>query len=395
MWIRDWAESKGLDVRLLDQTASLGAINVTGPRAAELLARAGLASPPAFARHRFAEVAGVRCRVLRLSFTGELSYELHHAAADSVRLWRALLALGGDLGIRPHGLDALLRLRLEKGHLVVGQDTAFDSTPRRIGHDWAVKLDKPEFVGRQAVLRTGRVPLDRRLVGLEMESPAPAEGAVVWNGSRYAGFVTSATDSPVLGKAVMLAWVWLDGGEVPAEVTIGGRTARRAELPFYDPDSARSRAAVVRSGSGGARELPGGLAGDADLGRFERLEASRIVASPEALDDLAPAAGGIALRVARDELLIVAASAPPTPADPHAIVERETGYAAAWLGAAEAAEILATACDWEPPGGRPALAQGLVAGIPVKLWLESERALLVVAASHAAELDARLVEGRG
>ena len=77
-----------------------------------------------------------------LSFTGEASFELHHPRTHSVELWQALMAAGSDLGVRPHGLQALFALRLEKGHVIVGMDTEMDSTPRRLGMDWAVKLDK-------------------------------------------------------------------------------------------------------------------------------------------------------------------------------------------------------------------------------------------------------------
>ncbi len=242
LWVRDWAESWGLDVRILNQTMSLGAINVTGPRAKELLERAGLVDPPDYLHHQQSTVADIACRVFRLSFTGELSYELHHAAADSVTLWRKLLALGAELGIRPHGLEALLKLRLEKGHLIIGQDTDFDSTPRRLHHDWAVRLDKPDFVGRQAVLRTNKIPLNRQLVGFEMEGDAPAEGAVLWHGSEYAGYITSSTWSPILGKSVMLGWLNLFDGALPNEVMINGRIVRRVPTPFYDPEGTRARA---------------------------------------------------------------------------------------------------------------------------------------------------------
>ena len=128
MWMRDWASGFNMDVRILHQTMSLGAINITGPLTNQLLARAGLQNPPKFMRHMEAEIAGIPCKVFRLSFTGEFSYELHHPAGDSVKLWRTLMDLGKDLGIKPHGLDALTRLRLEKGHVIVGQDTDFDST---------------------------------------------------------------------------------------------------------------------------------------------------------------------------------------------------------------------------------------------------------------------------
>ena len=242
LWVRDWAESWGLNVRILNQTMSLGAINVTGPLAKELLARAGLEKPPEFLSHVEAHVAGIPCRIFRLSFTGELSYELHHGAVNAPILWRSLLDLGKSLNIRPHGLEALLKLRLEKGHIIVGQDTDFDSTPRRIHHEWAVKLDKPDFVGKHAVLRTNKVSPDKILCGLSMEGPPPIEGANLTVDGNYAGYVTSATWSPILGKTVMLAWLKLSNDMAPDRVMIDGRPAQRTETPFYDKEGARAKA---------------------------------------------------------------------------------------------------------------------------------------------------------
>lgn len=242
LWVRDWAESWGLDVRILNQTMALGAINVTGPLANELLRRAGLENPPPYMGHLTATVAGVSCKVFRLSFTGELSYELHHPAEESVTLWRRLLDLGQELGIKPHGIDALLKLRLEKGHIIVGQDTDFDSTPRRLHHEWAVRMDKPDFVGKSALIRTNKLPLDRQLVGFTMPTPAPLEGAVIYHGDSYAGYVTSSFASPLLGQTVLLGWLKFFNGELPTEVRIGGRAARRVAPPFYDPEGTRARA---------------------------------------------------------------------------------------------------------------------------------------------------------
>lgn len=240
MWVRDWTST--CDVRWMNVTTSLGAINVTGPRARELLARAGFADDLPYLGHTQADVAEVPCKILRLSFTGELSYELHHPYGASVELWRRLLDLGAGLGMRPHAIEALLQVRLEKGHILVGQDTDYDSTPRRIQHEWAVRLDKGDFIGRHAIIRTDRIPLDRMLVGLEVDGPAPFEGAVIWHGEEYAGYVTSATWSPVLGKSVMLAWLYAFDGEFPETVTVEGRSARRSSVPFYDPEGARARA---------------------------------------------------------------------------------------------------------------------------------------------------------
>lgn len=242
MWVRDWAETWSLDVRIMDRTAALGAINVTGPFGAELLRRVGVAAEavPRFLQHAHLEVAGVPCHVMRLSFTGEASWELHHPVDRSVELWRALMAAGRDLGIKPHGLQALFGLRLEKGHVIVGMDTEMDTTPRRIDHDWAVKMGKPFFLGQEALARTASLPDRRKLLAWTMEGPAPIEGAPIWVDGEVHGHVTTSFTSPLLGRAVMLGW--LKQGVFPETVTIDGRPAHRAETPFYDPSGARARA---------------------------------------------------------------------------------------------------------------------------------------------------------
>jgi len=242
-WLRDWAEALGCDVRIVDRTAAVSAINVTGPHAAELLARCGLAEPPAFMRAGHGTVAGVPCEIMRLGFTGEPSFELPHGADRSVELWRALLAAGADLGVRPHGLEALLGLRLEKGHVIVGMDTDFDSTPRRLGMDWAVRRDGVrDFLGGHALARIDAFPLDRRLVGLEMDGPAPVDGAPLVHDGALRGNVTTAWSSPALGRAVMLAFADLADGELPAAFTVDGREARVVDVPFYDREGTRVRA---------------------------------------------------------------------------------------------------------------------------------------------------------
>ena len=470
LWLRDWAEAFGFDVRIMNRTNSLAAINVTGPWAARLLIRAGTRELPDFGRHREARVAGVDCRVLRVTFTGELSYELHHAAADAVDLWRRLLAVGGELSVRPHGLQTLLQLRLDKGHIVIGQDTDYDSTPRRLGCEWVVDLDKGDFIGRQAVLRTNRQPLDRRLVALEVSGKQVVpfrsgrpwhptrdygtfEGSTISRGDAYAGYVTSAPTGssrggnywfmsrehlkPSLQTAgtCALAWVSLDRkGNLPQEVTIRacrehfatasepspngtdrlvdvtieGVSARVIDAPPVDPEGKWARAAVDLASEPASsvrsfkaleprpmdltRALPGPP-------RLRPLEAIRVVAAPAALDALtadAPWPGdALALRTAPDELLV---TAPPTfevAADPHAIVERETGFSCVWLAAADTATLLDRECDWERPAARPALAQGEVAGVPVKLWFEAKRTLLLAPAPFAAAFQRRLSRALG
>jgi glycine cleavage system aminomethyltransferase T len=240
MWVRDWVETWGLRVHVLDRTMSLAAINVTGPFAKALLVRAGVGEPPRFLGHVHADVAGVPCHVMRLSFTGEVAFELHHPIDRSVGLWRALMDLGADLGIRPHGLQALFGLRLEKGHVIVGMDTELDTTPRRIGMDWAVRMDKPRFIGRAALERTAKLADHRRWVGFTMDGPAPTEGSPIWADGDIVGNVTGSWRSPLIRKALMLGW--LKRTPFPDRVEIDGREAIVTPTPFYDPEGARARA---------------------------------------------------------------------------------------------------------------------------------------------------------
>lgn len=413
LWLRDWAEAFGCDVRILNQTASLAAINVTGPGAARLLARAGARELSAFGRHRQTRIAGVDCRVVRLSFTGELSYELHHPAGDARRLWRRLLAAGAGFKVQPHGLETLLRLRLEKGHIVIGQDTDYDSTPRRLAHEWAVDLNKGDFVGRQAILRTNKQPLDKRLVMLLTDDPPPretleprsAEGAAIHDGDRYAGYVTSDAGMAASGGTPMLGWLYLDAeGNLPREVTVDGRPARRVDGATYDPEGERARAAVdiASESAEDIREFPVARPEATDLAgegpseppRIRRLEASRVSATPAALDALVErppwGAGALAFRTAPDELLVAASPDFEVDRDPQAIVERETAFSYVWLNDTTAERFLDRECEWRRPSARPAFTQGEVAGIPAKLWLEAGRTLILTPAPFASAFQRRL-----
>ena len=240
MWLRDWIDTWGLRVHVMDRTMSLAAINVTGPLAKELLGRLGLADPPRFLGHVEASIAGVPCHVMRLSFTGEAAFELHHPIDGSVALWRALMDAGRDLGIRPHGLQALFGLRLEKGHVIVGMDTELDTTPHRLGMDWASRMEKPAFIGRSAIERTSKLPDSRRWVGFTMDGPAPAEGSPIWSNGEIAGNVTGSWASPLFGRTLILGWQ--KRTPFPDRVEIDGREAVVTPTPFYDPEGHRARA---------------------------------------------------------------------------------------------------------------------------------------------------------
>jgi hypothetical protein len=122
----------------------------------------------------------------------------------------------------------------------------------------------------------------------------------------------------------------------------------------------------------------------------ERLNATRIVATPSAIDKAEWPQEALVFRLAPDEVLVTASVPAGVMDDAHAILERETGFSAVWVDHTEAMDFLERECDWELPGERPAFAQGMVAGLPLKLWFEQDRVLLLVASPYAADLAERL-----
>jgi sarcosine oxidase subunit alpha len=250
-WLREWAGERGLRVHIANVTASRSAINVAGPRARELLSRltddAVDAQAIPYGGLREMVVHGVPCLVIRVGFVGELSFELHHASRRSESLWDALLDAGRPLDIRPHGLDALKLLRLEKGHILIGQDTDFDTTPSKVGLDFVVKMDKPEFVGRTALRRIAALPRERSLLPMTFAGTrAPEEGAQLFVGGTHVGNLTSSRFSPSLDCGIALGWVRHPAGAPPSHVvardTIGDSEGVVTKGPFYDPKGERLRA---------------------------------------------------------------------------------------------------------------------------------------------------------
>jgi sarcosine oxidase, subunit alpha len=246
-WLRDRVDTWGLEVHVLNQTHALAAINVAGPRARELIAtlsadQVGNEALP-YLGQRSIEVAGVSCHALRLGFVGELGYELHHPRFQSIRLWDALLEAGAGLGLVPHGLEALRLLRLEKGHIIIGQDTDFDSTPAKLGMGWAAKLEKADFVGKRALERISTLLLAQKLVGVRFDgSDTPPEGTPLAAEGQHVGHLTSSRFSPVLGYGIALAWLRRKGNAFPERVTAGGVAGDVVSAPFYDPAGTRLRA---------------------------------------------------------------------------------------------------------------------------------------------------------
>jgi sarcosine oxidase, subunit alpha len=250
-WFAWWLAEWRMDVHLTDVSQGLAAFNLAGPRSREILS--GLTaldcSNEAFSYldGKRAHVAGVPCLLLRIGFVGELGYELHCPAALAEHLWDAIMVAGEPHAIRPFGLEPQRVLRLQKLHILVGQDTDAESNPLEAAMPWIVKLDKEEdFIGRWALESVQERGEENMLVGFTVANGAvPAEGAAVVAHDRPVGRVTSSRFSPQLRRTIGMAWVPAELAEDGASITLAdnGRrlSARVQTAPFYDPDQERLR----------------------------------------------------------------------------------------------------------------------------------------------------------
>jgi sarcosine oxidase subunit alpha len=242
-WLADW----GHRVHLTDLTQGLAAVNLAGPRAREIMAAvtdldcSNEAFP--YLDGQQARIAGVQCLILRIGFVGEVGYEIHFPAAYGQHLWDALMEAGAPHGLRPFGLEPQRILRLQKLHILVGQDTDSESTPFGAAMSWIVKLDKEQdFIGKWALEHYAELTPATALVGFTLPNgDVPTEGSVVVDeAGTPAGQVTSARHSPVLGRTIGMAWVPEPVARDGARITISddGRTlsAEVQTRPFYDPD---------------------------------------------------------------------------------------------------------------------------------------------------------------
>jgi sarcosine oxidase subunit alpha len=248
-WLTWWNAVWHLDVQFAQLTGAVAAINVAGPRARELMVRVsgddfsneGLAYLDA----RHVAVAGVPALAMRIGFVGELGYELHLPSPHAEHVWEALLEQGRDLGAAPFGLESQRILRLEKGHVIVGQDTDSESNLLEAAMPWIVKHDKEgDWVGKWATQQVADRGLRRMLVGFESPTGAvPVEGAQVVVDGASAGRVTSVRRSHELGKVIGLAIVpndvAVDGGRFHVQVD-GKRVPMSVHLgAFFDPAGER------------------------------------------------------------------------------------------------------------------------------------------------------------
>jgi aminomethyltransferase len=236
-WIRG---RRPRDVVVHDASPETALLALQGPeaeRALRLLTALDLSAMRPFTA-RATAVAGVDVLVSRTGYTGEDGFEIFIPVAEAGPVWDAVLdAVRLRHGV-PCGLAARDTLRLEAGLPLCGTDMDETTTPLEAGIGWVVKLRKPSFVGREALLAQAERGLTRRLVGLQLVEPGiPRHGYPVWREGARVGTVTSGTKSPTLGAFIGMAYVdaasAAPGTAVAVEVRDRRLPARVVERPFY------------------------------------------------------------------------------------------------------------------------------------------------------------------
>jgi len=254
LFYQRWFEqhlSPGAAVTVRDVSADYAGFAISGPKAWDLLATltgadVSDATLP-FLAARTLRIGALEALTLRVSFTGELGYELYVPTACQLALYEAIMEAGHDFDLAHFGVRALNSLRLEKGYGSWGREYTQDYTPNEAGLGRLIKLDKPDFIGDEAARRDLASPPKRRLSILTVDSGEvdPWGGEPVFFAGEVAGRVTSAAYGHTVGKAIALTYLPAACADATEgfEVEILGRrcTARREARPLYDPDGRRLR----------------------------------------------------------------------------------------------------------------------------------------------------------
>jgi len=245
-WIERHLPAGG-EVTVHNLSAERGVLTIAGPRSRELLRRI---SGGEFGNERFpffssrtVQIGPARVLAMRLSYVGELGWELHHDLADQSALYERIAEAGADLGLVDFGYRALDAMRLEKGYGLWGADLTADWTPLEAGLGRFVKLGKGDFIGREALLAQQARGIERRLSCLTVDdAPAiPYQGEPVYHDDQVAGYVASGGFGPTVGASLALAYLPVSLAEPGTSLAVGLLGDRVAatvvRTPLYDPEN--------------------------------------------------------------------------------------------------------------------------------------------------------------
>jgi 4-methylaminobutanoate oxidase (formaldehyde-forming) len=256
-WIRDHFPA-GADVAIADVTEAYGTLSLMGPRARDVLAAVAAADVSnaafPFGHVRILPIAGHEVRALRVTYVGELGWELHIPLAATGDVFDALMAAGKPFGLKPVGYRALESLRLEKGYRAWGSDITPNDTPYEAGLGWAVKLRSgAPFMGRDALLGLRDKPLVKRLATFitARDDIVLLGRETILRDGQFAGYLTSGGYGYTVGRPIGLGYVRNAGGVSDDYLASGSYelivanepVAATMHLgPLYDPDNLRVKA---------------------------------------------------------------------------------------------------------------------------------------------------------
>ncbi len=256
-WIKANIPS-GLDVRLMDVTSAHAVLSLMGPKSREVLAAVGDAdvSNAAFPFGNWREImiAGSAVRALRVTYVGELGWELHLPVETAGAVYDALMTAGKPYGIANAGYRAIESLRLEKGYRAWGSDIGPDHTPLEAGLGWAVKLKRnTPFLGREALVAQAAKLLSKRLACFTIDDPAIVllGRETIFRDGKQVGWLTGAGWGYTVAKNIGFGYVrnkdgiaadWLTSGRFELEVANERIPAELHLTPLYDPTMARIKA---------------------------------------------------------------------------------------------------------------------------------------------------------
>jgi heterotetrameric sarcosine oxidase gamma subunit len=249
-WLRQHAPADGL-VSITDITSKYGALGLWGPKAREVLQSVceNDVSNEAFPYFTAQElmIETVPALALRVSYVGELGWEIYTPSEYGLRLWDVLWQAGQPHGIIAGGLGAFDSLRLEKGYRFWGADMYTEHNPYEAGLGWAVRLNKGDFLGRDALLKLKEASLSRKLCCMTLDEPdAVALGKEpIMDGNQKLGYVTSANYGYSIGKYIVYGYLPIEYAQPGAKVEVvyfgQRRQATVVEEPLYDPKGEKLR----------------------------------------------------------------------------------------------------------------------------------------------------------
>ncbi len=235
-----WMTERAPGVKPINRSDDYAQLALQGPNAAQILQRMTATELSTLGTYRFTEgnVAGVHCIISRTGYTGEDGFELYCSPEEAEKLWFALLEKGEADGLTPAGLGARDSLRTEMKYALYGNDIDDDHTPLEAALSWIVKMEKGDFVGRQALQRQKAEGVRRKLVGFEIaEGGIPRHGYPILAQGQKVGEVTSGTMGPSVKKAIGIGYVpselAAEGSGLQVEIRNRPVSATVVKTPFW------------------------------------------------------------------------------------------------------------------------------------------------------------------